>query len=977
MHRVRICAVLVAVLAAAPTIPVPPALATDLPDTATLRTWVEEMKTRERGPFERIRWFCKDGRILPPKPYACGKEGGHQHGEWTERVKRMRANGYYIANVMAGTDGKAFLAEPDHLDAFGQALVEQYLINADDGWIIRQALNYRGAFQEEGEREGGLAILSAMTDRPDWYVGKYLAIMSGARLLPHGQDTASVTKMRQVSAALSDRNPAFKPLRNKIHIRPDPSDAAAVRDFAAGVADPAARQKYLDLAVVIDGVYASRSVVNQLRDIGTVGKKLKPLSDFTLAAAARLEGLSDPSERFIYAGELMADLRDWVDKPKHPVFRLRLFDAILALQDEQFTTAAALRDRMPSATRRQRLDWLAAAMDATYGTGLLSGRQYAALKQTLAQLNDPEVGVKAYKAALDYLALVPGWGSQALKFYFQGSMDRLTAIEPKAALFIQDQLRGSPLFVYAPMLDGLLQDANRLAGVRNELFGADVGAGFRSLNPGLARGRLSLAQTEHQEFSQDGIYLLPETIAELPPVAGILTAGEGNPLSHVQLLARNLGIPNVAVDESLIARLKPYEGRTVILAASPAGSVRISEDTGQWQELFGKNDAKQDVLIRPDLEKLDLEVTDFLPLSRLRATDSGRTVGPKAAKLGELRHAYPEAVADGLTIPFGIFRQLLDQPHPAGGNAFDWMVGEYRRLGGLPAGSDRRKAETEAFRQQLYDWILNADAGADFRRRLRAAMDKVFGPDGSYGVFVRSDTNVEDLPGFTGAGLNLTVPNVVGFDNIAAAISRVWASPFTARAFAWRQSLMDQPEHVYPAVLLMLSVNADKSGVLVTQHIDTGAPGWLSVAVNEGVGGAVDGQAAESLRIDTATGKVRLLAQATAPIRRRVSETGGVDKIPVSGSDTVLQQNEIAALIRLAKELPTRFPAIVDADGKPAPADIEFGFLDGELRLFQIRPFLESARARGSEYLKSLDAGLATLADATVNLNDIPAEASQ
>ena len=44
---------------------------------------------------------------------------------------------------------------------------------------------------------------------------------------------------------------------------------------------------------------------------------------------------------------------------------------------------------------------------------------------------------------------------------------------------------------------------------------------------------------------------------------------------------------------------------------------------------------------------------------------------------------------------------------------------------------------------------------------------------------MRSDTNVEDLPGFTGAGLNLTVFNIVGFDNIVKAISEVWASPYT------------------------------------------------------------------------------------------------------------------------------------------------------------------------------------------------------
>ena len=49
-----------------------------------------------------------------------------------------------------------------------------------------------------------------------------------------------------------------------------------------------------------------------------------------------------------------------------------------------------------------------------------------------------------------------------------------------------------------------------------------------------------------------GIYLLPETVSDLPPVAGILTRGEGSSLSHVQLLARNLGIPNVVVGEERV-----------------------------------------------------------------------------------------------------------------------------------------------------------------------------------------------------------------------------------------------------------------------------------------------------------------------------------------------------------------------------------------------------------------------------------------
>jgi hypothetical protein len=239
-------------------------------------------------------------------------------------------------------------------------------------------------------------------------------------------------------------------------------------------------------------------------------------------------------------------------------------------------------------------------------------------------------------------------------------------------------------------------------------------------------------------------------------------------------------------------------------------------------------------------------------------------------------------------------------------------------------------------------------------------------------VFVRSDTNVEDLAGFTGAGLNLTLPNVVGFDSLLESITKVWASPFTGRAFAWRQSHMTRPEHVYTSILLLESVASDKSGVLVTQDIDSGRRDIISVAVNEGLGGAVDGQAAESLRIALDGSFVRVLATATAPWRRVPDPGGGLLLLPGSGSDTVLQPNEIRQLIEFSRGLPERFPPITDDGGHPAPADVEFGFVDGDLRLFQLRPFLESRMARGVSYLHEMESRLAEAARVTVDLNGVP-----
>ena len=103
-----------------------------------------------------------------------------------------------------------------------------------------------------------------------------------------------------------------------------------------------------------------------------------------------------------------------------------------------------------------------------------------------------------------------------------------------------------------------------------------------------------------------------------------------------------------------------------------------------------------------------------------------------------------------------------------------------------------------------------------------------------------------------------------------------------------------------------------------------------------------------------------------------LKSSGGVDKELVEGFETVLKPDEIRQLINLAQDLPQRYPSILDADGKPAPADIEFGFVGSELQLFQIRPFLESVQARSNEYLNKLDKDMTSQLDQTVKLDERP-----
>jgi hypothetical protein len=947
----------------------------ELPDDATLRSWVQEMKEASRGPFRQIRWFCKDGSILPPKEYACREHGGGvQHGEWTDRVKLMRDNGYYIANIYADIDSEQIRQDPQFAQILKQMILERFLIDADDGWILKKARYYRGALQTEDETRGGRDLLLTLANDGDWIRRRFIVVREAVRFLPHGRQDAPVSQMRQLSLSIAERDKNFETLRIKIHVHPELSDADSVRTYAEKQGISKLLNEYENLAQIIEDVYKPRElgplVASLLRQTEDSDLKRQLNRD-----TKKLLDKEEHLERFAAAGSLMAAFRRSMLKNGPAVQKLAIMDASLALEGELFRSANELLEKLRGASRRQRLQWLKNCTDAVFGIGLISARQLTSLQDSFSSLLKTTPKLIGYRAELEYAARVPEWADRNLRFHFSESVERLAKIEPNIRRYIHDRLRGSLLLLYSELLESLMADAGEKLGIYNELFGQKVASGVHGLNAGLARGvlREPKEKEDPQNFDPNGIYVLPATTEDLPPVAGIITAGKGNILSHVQLLARNLGIPNVAVDKRILPRISSMAGEKVVLAVSPHGIVRLVRDNSGWDDIFAEQAKVQNVLIRPDLNKLDLYNRRFLSLKDLRSIDSGRVAGPKAANLGELKHHFPRAVTDGLVIPFGFYRELLDQPlNPGGPSVFSWMQQQYALIRTLDGTPQRQERFIRQFLQYMREWILNADPGEDFRSRLRDAMVETFGPDGTYGVFVRSDTNVEDLSGFTGAGLNLTVPNVVGFDNVLEAIRRVWASPFTERAYRWRQAYMETPEHLYASVLLLKSVPAEKSGVMVTVDVDSGQAGWLTVAVNEGVGGAVSGQTAEELRIDTNTGRVRLMGHATEPYKRVILKEGGMAKIPASGSEAVLNERDIKILMDFAASVSDRFPILKDAEGNPVPADIEFGFYNDELVLFQIRPFLESSRARQNLYLNRLDQSLQDKYMTVVDLDEIP-----
>ena len=953
---------------------------TEIPDDATLRSWVQEMKKSPRGPFKQIRWFCNDGTILPPKEYACREHGGGvQHGEWTNRVKLMRNSGYFIANVYADIKAELFRKDPQHFEILKQMILEQFLIDADEGWILRRARYYRGSLQAEDEIRGGRSLLLELLKDTHARTLRFVVLRQAVRYLPHGRSGAPISKMRQLALAIAEKDANFKTLRVKIHVRPELNDAQLVRSYAEKRGQLKLLSEYEQLATTIEEIYQPKDIVPE---IIFLAKKIKnsALRRRINKKARQLTVNNDAVVRFEVACHMLATIRDVLNQKGSPDQILALLDISLLLEADLFRSGNQMLKSLNRATRHQRLNLLSYSTEGLYGIGLISSRHRQSLQKDFSELDKTIPQLIEYKSNLKYAAQVPEWADRTIRFHFSETVKHLAVIEPLIRRYIHDALRGSLLLSYSTILETLLADADQQLGISNELFDHKMATGLRGLNAGLARGILKFPNPDDnpKDFDHQSIYVLPSTTEDLPPVAGIITAGKDNILSHVQLLSRNLGIPNVAIEKQLLKQISTRQGQRVVLAVSPQGIVRLKEDGPGWDEIFAVKTREKDVLIKPDLNKLDLYNHSFIPLQQLRAADSGVVAGPKAANLAELKHHFPEAVTDGLVIPFGLFRTLLDQEiKPGGTSVFSWMRNQYALIKALEKYPIEQELVIRQFLQRMRKWILNADPGEDFRNRLKATMDETFGPDGTYGLFVRSDTNVEDLPGFTGAGLNLTAANIVGFDNVLKAISRVWASPFTERAYRWRQAYIATPEHVYASVLLLKSVPVEKSGVMVTANIDTGKPGWLTIAVNEGVGGAVSGQSAEELRVNLQNGRVRLMAHAAEPYKRIILSEGGIAKIAASGTETVLNRNDIDLLINFAGSVPDRFPRFKDTTGKPVPADIEFGFYQNKLVLFQIRPFLESFRARQSLYLNHLDKNLKDKQNITVDLYGIPAKENE
>ncbi|HDZ06563.1 MAG TPA: phosphoenolpyruvate synthase [Maribacter sp.] len=913
-----------------------------------------------RGPYKDIRWFCTDGSVRQPKDPCPDNIGpGVQHARYKDEVIALgKSNHVYLGQILAYTNVDELWDNNNNHSRLKQYQLDKYLRLVDDGWINKKGQYYRGSVQVEDEEAWGIAFFKAILSQDAIVADNFYLIRQSLKDIPHNGDDNVAQLMRSESKVISDLYTPFMDLRTKIHSQPEKLDIQKVIDFKSK------NQKSLttDLNKKLDGLVSTMQVFFKPVDVQALLNKSKlikgtSLGDKVQAFVNSKEANDKPSYIVTEAALLLVDIREELLAEKRPLARLQLLDISLKLEELLFQNAP----NWEATTVSGQLEKICALTTASVGAGYLELWEWEQISGTLSKFNQDDLSLAELTQVLETARAAVEWSAAMVKANYQEVVNVYTAFEPKAYTFIDDRIRGSVALHLGQSVGELGDFIAKESALTNKVMDVANQSTFRGLNPGYAYGELVVVDgsSEDVEVSADKIYVFQRSPSDLKPVAGIATVAEGNMVSHVQLLARNLGIPNAALSDANLQSLKKYDGTRVFYAVSNKGNVIIKPEaqmTDQEHGLFVKKERNTDKIEVP-VEKIQLGNTDVLNMRDVDASDSGALCGPKAANLGQLKKMFPEQVVEGLVIPFGIFRDHMDQQMP-GENSSYWeylnaMFKEAERM----RNADVPEPEVENYQLRQLETLRGAikemPLKEDFMQQLETKFKSVLGSDfGKIPVFLRSDTNMEDLKEFTGAGLNLTLFNVLNKEKILEGIKEVWASPYTERSFKWRQVYLLNPENVFPSILVIPSVDVDYSGVLITKGINSGNDKDLTVAFSRGAGGAVDGQSAETYTIYDSNG-YRLLAPAREPIYNTLPATGGTGKKAATFQNRVVNEKNMAEIKTLAKTIRETLPKETNSDYEGA-YDVELGFKEDKLWLFQIRPFVENKKALSSGYLESI-----------------------
>jgi hypothetical protein len=498
--------------------------------------------------------------------------------------------------------------------------------------------------------------------------------------------------------------------------------------------------------------------------------------------------------------------------------------------------------------------------------------------------------------------------------------DLISADQIKAAADVINGSFFSPV-AYKPNSVRQDEESRTLAGVQRVLQ-SDIAREqeYQALNVATGLGRIHVIAKldEHVEIGFNEILVLDEVPIQLPPVAGVITSKPSTPLSHINLLAKGWGIPNAYIKNAQTL-LKQYDGWWVTFETRRDNYSIKRANIDQLREYQQRLAQRLDV-VKP---KFDLSETRLLGLGQQRARSS-IAFGGKSANLGELMNAHLPGmqVPNGFSVPFYYYDQFLKA------NKLDDAI--YALL------NDQKFVHDPAYRRERLTELRQRIEQGTFDEKLRAQIVRRAHQEfANRGLFVRSSSNSEDLPNFSGAGLYTTVPNVKGDQQLIDAIKTVWASLWNFEAYEARERMAVDHSKIFMAVLIQEGINSESSGVMITTDpFNNENKGAIYISAKRGLGiKVVEGKkVAEQIIYQPRANAIQVLTRSDEDSLLTFDEKGGVKEIAITGERIVLTDDVVRRLVNAATAIKRVFGS--------RDQDIEWAYMKGQIYIVQSRPFI-------------------------------------
>ena len=449
---------------------------------------------------------------------------------------------------------------------------------------------------------------------------------------------------------------------------------------------------------------------------------------------------------------------------------------------------------------------------------------------------------------------------------------------------------------------------------------------FTALNSGTGIGRLRVIGPGETATARD-IAIFRTIPNDLGRTGGIITDTPQNPLSHINIRARQDGVPNsfvrdAATRDDIVALL----GTTVRYEVTPNGftlTPASDEEAAAFLEALRPTESQS--------PSRDLSVREVALLDGIRHDDAD-AYGSKAANVAELGHMLPSGIApEGFAVPFAFYDEFLRH------NRLDSLIPQILAEADFVSDAAYRARRLDDIRKA----ISRGTAPPEILEAIGNLQDSF--PENTP-IRCRSSANIEDLEGFNGAGLFDSFTHNADEGHLIKSIKQVWASTWNERAFAERDFSRIPHLEASMGVLCHPAYRDEQAnGVAVTRNLFNPDPFWVGYYINAQVGESlVTNPDPDALPEEFLISQIGQFDPFTRSYPYEIQYARFSNLVPEG--ETVLSREQAIELSEQLEIIQSRFRAIYDPSRLNAEFAMEVEFkitADGSLAIKQARPYVD------------------------------------